>query len=588
MTALEPNLTPELKSNGIKKIEYVNDGVESLSIFFKNTEPWIIPISPNFEETARLIDTLVDGQLNPHTKEELKNCIKENLSSISPHQYRVEQESNYEEWSSILREKYKNLQKITNDSFKGLWESLEFELSVQKILNIKDCTLPFAGIILGPSGGNKTLGLELFRLSKNVFYTDSFSARSFVSHSTSVKREDLEKIDLLPRIKDRFFLTPELSPLFGKKDEELMDTLSIITRIVDGHGFESDTGAHGHRGYPEDIMFTWIGASVDITWRVHKCLGTLGPKLYFFRLSLIEKEDDEYVNQMENDDFNIKLPQVRDVLTDYLEYFDRCPKSIIVNGLTKIQWDNSKDDKKTSKIILRLGKLLATLRALVTTYETEDTQGLGYGYNLANKEDPQRAMTQLRNLARSHALSQGRNYLTLQDMPLLIKVVFSTASIERVRIFELLREYNGKLTTSQIAGSLNMSNNTAKRTMAEFIAIGLVDLDEIENREKRITLKDKFDWFLSDDFQVVRKIPPYYSDLEEDKEALDNHNRYENERLMGVFSYDFTCYQCKFQTDSKSDYQTHWIKSGHPGSCYPGIADIERHGWERQGKEWEV
>ena len=156
----------------------------------------------------------------------------------------------------------------------------------------------------------------------------------------------------------------------------------------------------------------------------------------------MEKEDDEYISQMENDDFNIKMPQVRDVLTDYLEYFDKCPKSTVVNDLTKIQWDNSKDGKKTSKVILRFGKLLATLRALVTTYETDadDAQGLNYGYNLANKEDPQRAMTQLRNLARGHALSQGRNYLTLQDMPLLIKVVFSTASIERVKIFELLRE----------------------------------------------------------------------------------------------------------------------------------------------------
>lgn len=590
MTILELNLTPELKAKGIKKVEYVNDGVESLSIFFKSEKPWIIPLSPKFEETGRLIDTLVDGQLDPKSKEELKSCIIENLSSISPHQYRVEQEISYEQWSITLREKYKNLQKVTDDNFKGLWESLEFELSVQKILNLKDCTLPFAGFLLGPSGGNKTLGMELFRVYKNALYTDKFSARAFVSHSTAVRREDLASIDLLPRMKNKFFLTPELSPLFGQKDEDLMDTLSIITRIVDGHGFESDTGAHGHRGYPEDIMFTWVGASVDITWKVHKCLGTLGPKLYFFRLPLMEKQDEEYISQMENDDFNIKMPQIRDVLTDYLEYFDKCPKSIVVNDLTKMQWDNSKDDKETSKVILRLGKLLATLRALVTTYETDadDAQGLGYGYYLANKEDPQRAMTQLRNLARGHALSQGRNYLTLQDMPLLIKVVFSTASIERVRIFELLREYHGKLTTSQIAGSLNMSNNTAKRTMAEFMAIGLVDLDEIENREKRITLKDKFDWFLSADFQVVSNLPPYYSELEGDKEALDNHNKNENERLGGCFAYDFICYQCKFQTNLRTDYQRHWIKSGHPGSCYPGIADIEKHGWTAQGKEWEI
>ena len=64
----------------------------------------------------------------------------------------------------------------------------------------------------------------------------------------------------------------------------------------------------------------------------------------------------------------------------------------------------------------------------------------------------------------------------MQDIPLVIKVVFSTASHERVRIFELLIEHQGKLSTSMISDSLNTSNNTAKRTMAEFKAVGLVNV----------------------------------------------------------------------------------------------------------------
>jgi hypothetical protein len=231
---------------------------------------------------------------------------------------------------------------------------------------------------------------------------------------------------------------------------------------------------------------------------------------------------------MENDDFNTKMSETKTALIDYLEHFDQCPKSIPVDKLIKIKWNHSKDDKNTTNIIVKLGKLLAHLRALVSTYERDDeAQGIGYDYTLANREDPQRAMTQLRNLGRGHALSQGRNYLTLEDMPLLIKVVFSTASIERVRVFELLMEHEGKMTTSQIAISLNVSNNTAKRTMAEFIAIGLVDLDEIENREYQITLKEKFNWFLSNAFEDVRRNTPYYSKNKEDPELIG-----------GLFPYD--------------------------------------------------
>jgi hypothetical protein len=91
--------------------------------------------------------------------------------------------------------------------------------------------------------------------------------------------------------------------------------------------------------------------------------------------------------------------------------------------------------------------LLVHLRGVVPTWETRDSQGLEYAYTFANIEEPDRAMVQLRNLARGHALSQGRNYINMEDIPLLVNVVLSTASMERVRIFNTLLEFGGALTT---------------------------------------------------------------------------------------------------------------------------------------------
>lgn len=83
-----------------------------------------------------------------------------------------------------------------------------------------------------------------------------------------------------------------------------------------------------------------------------------------------------------------------------------------------------------------------------------------------------------------------------------------------------------------IEASLNTSNNTAKRTMAELIAIGLVTLGEVKSdsgsNEKQITLKDEFDWFLRAEMQSVRNLRPYYSKSESDPET-------EKERLGGIF-----------------------------------------------------
>ena len=62
---------------------------------------------------------------------------------------------------------------------------------------------------------------------------------------------------MLSKMKNKLFLISE-APTFAAKEDDLIQVLGIMTRILDGHGYESDTGAHGHRGYCEEMMFTWI------------------------------------------------------------------------------------------------------------------------------------------------------------------------------------------------------------------------------------------------------------------------------------------------------------------------------------------
>ena len=425
----------------------------------------------------------------------------------------------YDEWKIGLGKRYYDLKETIEENMPNLWEAMEFQLSVKSILNIKECNLPFAGIILGPPSSSKTVGIEMFRGTAHTFYTDSFSAKSFVSHNTSVPRDKLQEIDLLPKIKGKVFLSPELSPTFSKKDDELIEILGIFIRVLDGKGYESDTGAHGHRGYVGEFMFVWIGAAVEIPRKVHKYLSTLGPKLYFFRLPKTEKTEEEYLNQFEGEEFGVKFDRIQKKVKEYLEWFEQCPipkspdvdeisSDEVKTALVKIEWDKQKDEKKALRNVVKLAQILAHLRGTLQTWETRDTQGTEYDYSLPIIEEPDRAITQLRNLARGHALSQGRNYITVTDIPILIKVVLSTASIERVKVFDLLiKSEGGRLSTSQITQALDVSNSTAKRTMVEFIGIGIVTMTqngEYENSEKTITLKPKFKWFLTEEFRKLR------------------------------------------------------------------------------------
>jgi hypothetical protein len=321
------------------------------------------------------------------------------------------------------------------------------------------------------------------------------------------------------------------------------------------------------------------------------------------------------------------------------------------NELPKIELDNTKDEELAHRYIIRLGKLLAPLRAIVPTWETKDTQGSEYAYAMAIIEEPSRAITQLRNLARGHALSKGRNYIKVEDIPMLIQVVLSTCSIERETIFEILIENKGFLKTSQIVDSLNITKPTALRTMTELKATGLVNMHDVNpgeyNSEKEICLKPEFEWFLSDKFAGLRanrsrwickeKYPTSHTDkdteasakakaegaveIETEKEeksiALEGQNslhtssEFSKKDIEEWFDKEcnrvkpldpsyfaptgLRCYYCEdFETDSKDgkrNYESH-VKSKHGNDldhpCYPSKADLKRLGLKPQSRKWEI
>jgi hypothetical protein len=269
-------------------------------------------------------------------------------------------------------------------------------------------------------------------------------------------------------------------------------------------------------------MFTWIGAAVDIPHYIYKFLSTIGFKIYFLRLPRSEVTTDDLVDQILTEKpFNEKMMEIEKLLLDYLNWFEICPLSIGLQNLAKIEWDKTKDDRNTIKIIAELAILLAYLRGDVFVSKSDDYmqpienhennqqyQPKEFIHGIPKIEDSRRAMQQLYNLARGHALSYGRNFIRIEDIGIILKVVLSTGSIERVLILDLLIANNGSLTTSQITTAMRISNNTAKRTMTEFKGLELVDMDRVgdaSNSEYKITLKPKFNWFLTEEFKNIRE-----------------------------------------------------------------------------------
>ncbi len=121
---------------------------------------------------------------------------------------------------------------IVEEHFPGLWPAVDLGLSVCATLLLKDNANPVALIYLGGPSSGKTTVANIIARHPICYVSDKFTTAAFVSQSANVKAKDLSKVDLLPRIKHKVLVTPELAPIFRGKEDELVTRFSIITRVM--------------------------------------------------------------------------------------------------------------------------------------------------------------------------------------------------------------------------------------------------------------------------------------------------------------------------------------------------------------------
>lgn len=108
------------------------------------------------------------------------------------------------------------------------------------------------------------------------------------------------------------------------------------------------------------------------------------------------------------------------------------------SGIPKFEYGSTKNNDDALKHIVKLGKLLSHFRGVIQIWEIKETQDSNYSYYLPIMENLPKAIPCLRNLADGHSLIRGQNKITIDDIPMIMRVVLSNAPIDRVKIFDLL------------------------------------------------------------------------------------------------------------------------------------------------------
>jgi predicted transcriptional regulator len=440
-------------------------------------------------------------------------CDRENCPLFNPLKQewmKVGEPISYDEWREVITK-----------NFPHLWPYAEACASAIAILLIKDA-LPFCLVLQGVPGCGKTTTLSFFYNFLHSHKTDKFTPASFVSHAPQKSEKELEKVDLLPKLKHKVLITSDLSPLFGLIPERLKENLSTLTRVLDGHGLTTESGIHGTRGYSGDYMFTWIAATTPIPYAVWDLFGNLGARMYFHEVGTERKTVDEHLQELRQATYRQKVKECNEASLRFL-------KKIWQTG--EVEWNPEKDPEEVLRRIVQLALLLVRLRGKVNVVVKQDYEGEKTYYSTPTIEHADRAREALYQLARGHAIIKGRKQVTIADLPVAVEVTLSSAPYDRVNAFKYLLENEGSVTTSDLMRDLKCSRRTAIRSMKTLEILELVDLEKTSVETEfgtrtgyTMRLKEEFKWFTSGEFRKlwrIKKVAPIQIELSERTEVVE-------------------------------------------------------------------
>ena len=332
--------------------------------------------------------------------------------------------------------------------------------------DIKNCT---ALIYVGPPSAGKTTIAEMFTGVKELVYvSDDFTAASFVSGAAQKTPDELSKIDLLPKIKHRVLITPELASIFRGKEVDLLQKFSIITRVLDGDGLWRDSGTQGGRGYRGDYTFAWLGCTTPFNRTVWKVMDQLGSRLFFLVLETEGAEDEQSLmaELAGPTAYAFRRDECREVVSAFIRHLFKSH-----GGVRGVTWERALDDREAQQWIVRAGRLLAKTRGHRTGSDREEP---------ISAESPTRAIQVFYNFARGHALIHGRTTVTLDDIPLVARIAASSMPTERSKVFrKLVVAENRKLTTDEVRQALGVkSEGPAHTLMADLTQLGIVEYEQ--------------------------------------------------------------------------------------------------------------
>ncbi|MBI2815382.1 MAG: hypothetical protein HYX72_00435 [Acidobacteria bacterium] len=323
--------------------------------------------------------------------------------------------------------------------------------------------------------------------TKGILYRlDSFTPKAFVSHAANVSAKDLDRIDLLPKLRGKVLLTKELAPLFRGKTEDLRANFATLTAVLDGKGHVSATGAQGTRGYSEVCVFNWLGGTTPIPAGTDAIMAQLGNRLLRYEIVGQEQSEEDLIAFVENYAATTIEEECRSRTNlCIVAHFNAHP-------LNSVDPESVSIPRKSALQIARLAKLIASGRV-----EVHGVDGGDACFVAGEPEGPHRVILLLRTFAQGLALICGGGCVGEDEIAMLRHVAFSSIPRHRRTILRAVLTSGGDISSTRAEKQLGISRPSVRGWMRELAATGIVEFEEgCGNGADRVILNPKWRWLL--------------------------------------------------------------------------------------------
>jgi energy-coupling factor transporter ATP-binding protein EcfA2 len=380
----------------------------------------------------------------------------------------------------VLDCEIEEVRKVVTEQFnKQTWETTEAVLTAQATLLLADAK-PVGVVIVGESGSGKSTVLKFIKENPETYRTDDATPASFVSHDASLEEEELADVDLLPRVRHKTLVCPDMANWFSGSRENIGEKMSTMANVMDGDGYVRDSGSHGQRGYEGDYRFNIIGASTPLETRSWEAMGHTGNR-FVFHEHTVTTDLDEIKEQVFDGSYDEKVSRCSETVEDLLE--DRWAKHGGYSGVEQASVDVEDEARET---IAYLAKLV--------TYSRAPING-----GTVHQEGMYRIMATLKTLAQGRALLDNRTEVTTGDVEVCARIALSTMPKERRSYVKaIVNPSTGKTLTAQgfeEYHAVKSTRPTVHSRMELLDTLEIADYEEIDGRgTKMVTLKEEFEW----------------------------------------------------------------------------------------------